>query len=669
MKKFLVILPILALLMVITGCPDGNGTTNPVKKPVTGIVIKDGATVITSASIISVAVGGQAKILDLSVTPAGAENIDGFTVQASGEPAKASVTWNASTGKLTVTPLSESEAEFVVTVRAHNNDNGDEWITTSFKLKVNRAGQEPVTDIVIKDGTETLTAASVITVMVGGQDKLLDVSVIPSEAEAVDGFTVEAESSNTGMATASYNATSKKVTITPVAETSADITITVKAKNSDNTDWVTTSFKVSVEPESGIEPESIQITLEGNSTVQNGNTIQLDLMVADTIRFSAKVLPENAMGSVSWSSEDEAVATVDDGVVNGFKAGSSVITAFIEDTTVKATVTINVTIDPNIIFMWSHARNGEPSGMGNWRNGTNNNTANASSGIISGFGSQYADIPISISTAGAADNDQVSYNGGIILDGSTGQGTQKVISIGLATGRAPLSDVSVHPAGKFNFFDVPANMGIKVSAVCSIETEANDGNIRMSLNNNSQNAANTMMVPYLGSRFFYLGPPKNSTVPDSGMVIRDGEGKIVTLVSNVFKPSDFTSGNDNLKTAHISISASDPAAGGGGKIKITGIKIEYVPAGSLDIVIDPEADFTGLPETITISKTGSTTSINLSLTKFSTAEWYIDGVLKATAATYLLNASDLKTGDHSLTVIVNTDGNLYSKSMQFTVAE
>jgi len=454
----------------------------------------------------------------------------------------------------------------------------------------------PVTGIIIKDGSLTLTTAAVVNVTVGDQAKVLSVSVSPTDAAEVSDFLVTAASSDDSKATAVYNSAAQTLTVTPVAETADDITVTVKAKNSDNSDWVTTTFM-------------IKVSAEGTPVV-----------------------------------------------------------------------------DPNIIFMWSADTDGEPTGMGDWVNGHSNNTIttfDGSSGIISGVGSQSADIPISISTAGAntiaspTPNNQIYWDDGIVLDGSQGQGTQKIISIGLATGRLPLTTAAVHPAGVFNFYDVPDNTGIRVSLTCSILAEgvntssANTANFRVSLNNNSQNAATTPLQPTnTYSRIFYVSPAATNGLASSGMFVKDGSGKVTGIVSNIFSPSDFTAGMDTLKTAHISISASDPTGlvGVGGTIKVTGIRIEYVTIGSVEVTINPEADFAGFPEIIALSKTASPT-MTVNLNNYTAADWYVDGALMTSAASYTLDAAALKTGVHSLSVLVTVNGQLYSKSVSFTVVE
>jgi len=67
------------------------------------------------------------------------------------------------------------------------------------------------------------------------------------------------------------------------------------------------------------------------------------LTEGETFTLSATVLPENASNKkVSWSSNDENVATVDNGVVKGIKDGTATITVKTEDGGKTATCQVTV---------------------------------------------------------------------------------------------------------------------------------------------------------------------------------------------------------------------------------------------------------------------------------------------------------------------------------------
>lgn len=98
----------------------------------------------------------------------------------------------------------------------------------------------------------------------------------------------------------------------------------------DNTRRVCSSSPVVSDP---VTPESIEIT-PNNATVKVGKTVTL----------SATLAPRNAIGSVTWKSNNSDIASVDEkGVVTGLSEGEATIVATsTEDDSVYATATITV---------------------------------------------------------------------------------------------------------------------------------------------------------------------------------------------------------------------------------------------------------------------------------------------------------------------------------------
>ena len=90
------------------------------------------------------------------------------------------------------------------------------------------------------------------------------------------------------------------------------------------------------------------VTSEAVETVVAVESVNLDLATANvqvgsTITLTANVLPENATNkSVTWSSSDATIASVEDGKVNGVKAGSAVITVTTTDGGKTASCAITV---------------------------------------------------------------------------------------------------------------------------------------------------------------------------------------------------------------------------------------------------------------------------------------------------------------------------------------
>ena len=83
-----------------------------------------------------------------------------------------------------------------------------------------------------------------------------------------------------------------------------------------------------------IPAESVTIT-------SNSATNEID--VDETLELSATINPAGATGTIVWSSSDEEVATVDEnGVVTGVAAGEAIITATVEGTEIKSTLSVMV---------------------------------------------------------------------------------------------------------------------------------------------------------------------------------------------------------------------------------------------------------------------------------------------------------------------------------------
>jgi len=100
------------------------------------------------------------------------------------------------------------------------------------------------------------------------------------------------------------------------------------------------------------------------------------------------------------------------------------------------------------------------------------------------------------------------------------------------------------------------------------------------------------------------------------------------------------------------------------------IAASKIPIGSssLSVTLNFDADYTGFPEGITLHKTGDgLRQLDLSLDKYASAQWYVDGTWVGTGKTYTLKAADWNRGEHSLTMIVTINGVPYSKKASFTV--
>ncbi len=128
-------------------------------------------------------------------------------------------------------------------------------------------------------------------------------------------------------------ATVKNGVITPVKVTPEGKTVTITAKSVDGKEQKV-EIKVVYAP-----AEAVTIT----STLE-----VVEVFEEKTITLKAAVTPTNANQTVTWSSSDEEIATVDaKGVVTGIKKGTVTITALAADGTTKGEMSVTVTGRPD----------------------------------------------------------------------------------------------------------------------------------------------------------------------------------------------------------------------------------------------------------------------------------------------------------------------------------
>ena len=101
--------------------------------------------------------------------------------------------------------------------------------------------------------------------------------------------------------------------------------------------------------------DTLEITVKSASISISGNT---SVIVGNSITLTATVLPPTMTQAVTWSSSDSTIATVENGVVKGLKAGLVIITArSVSSSTLVAEhkvfvneATATLTCTPNIIW-------------------------------------------------------------------------------------------------------------------------------------------------------------------------------------------------------------------------------------------------------------------------------------------------------------------------------
>ena len=195
----------------------------------------------------------------------------------------------------------------------------------------------------VKAGTATITASA------GGKTATCSVKVTEQAVSvttvklSADKMTVEPGKTATLTATVEpSNATDKSVTWsssdTSVATVSGGTVTGVKAGTS------------TITATAGGKSASCVVTVSNSTVTVTGITLDKsseNLMVGKKLTLTAKVAPDNASNkSVTWKSSDTSIATVDNGVVKGIKAGTATITATTADQ--GKTVTCKITVKADL---------------------------------------------------------------------------------------------------------------------------------------------------------------------------------------------------------------------------------------------------------------------------------------------------------------------------------
>ena len=226
-------------------------------------------------------------------------------------------------------------AQLTATVAPDNaTDKTVSWKSSDTKVATVSATGEVVA---VAEGSATITATAgdvSSTCAVAVAKKVIDVESVTLDVTALE--LTEGESATLTATVAPDNATDKAVAwssdntgvatveggvVTAVAEGTA--TITAKAGDKSATCKVTVKKKV-------IAVESVALDVEA-----------LELTEGESATLAATVLPENATDkTVTWSSSDVAVATVEGGVVTAVAEGTATVTAKAGEKTATCSVTV-----------------------------------------------------------------------------------------------------------------------------------------------------------------------------------------------------------------------------------------------------------------------------------------------------------------------------------------
>ena len=189
----------------------------------------------------------------------------------------------------------------------------------------NNDGIMPVTEIAV---TGVNISASSASLKVGGSTTL-SATIVPSDATNASSATFAWSSSNEEVATVSAG------TVTAVAAGNTTITVTATTLEGN----FTATCAVTVTEETTTPPESPTVAATGVNLDKSSAT----LTEGETATLTATVAPDNASNKeVTWSSSNEAVATVTNGKVTAVKEGTATITVTTKDGGHKANCAVTV---------------------------------------------------------------------------------------------------------------------------------------------------------------------------------------------------------------------------------------------------------------------------------------------------------------------------------------
>ena len=238
-------------------------------------------------------------------------------LSATGLGEDVAVTWSSSdtniatvSDKGVVTGVAEGTVTITATAAGYDKDDAStHYLKAEYTITVTPANI-PVTGVSLN--TDTLTLG------VGNKGSLL-ATVAPTNAT---NRAVTWTSSDSTVATVVDGV------VTALKTGTVTITVTTQGKGADGTTTYSAQCKVTVKTTVPVT----SVTIEGTAS---------EIAVGGTTTLTATVLPETATDStVTWSSSDERVATVDGGTVKGISAGTVTITATAGDKSDSYEITV-----------------------------------------------------------------------------------------------------------------------------------------------------------------------------------------------------------------------------------------------------------------------------------------------------------------------------------------
>ena len=373
MKRKTIILAVVAaaaMALTLVGC--GVKITN--------IAVPESATVEKGESITLPVVYGtdEAPVVTPETAATGESAATDEKVAKAAE--KLTIEWTSSDESVamvdetgTVTAVAAGEADVTASVK-------DADIAASTHIKV------------VVTPTGVVAPESIDLVTNGENTKDLDAKLVPADATDVK---LAYESSDESVAT--VDETGK---VTAVANGECTITTYVTAKTEDAEaselsaavveaadaeeidDSVATMPEDLMDSAFGVIPEGLKAETKVTVTT-NVESVTLDkaegvLTVGNTVTVTATVTPDTATNaSVTWSSSDEAIATVDsEGKITAVAPGTATITA-VSDSNPDANATYAVTVQAKKVVTSTSTKTSSKSNSGNTGSGSNSGAAAA----------------------------------------------------------------------------------------------------------------------------------------------------------------------------------------------------------------------------------------------------------------------------------------------------
>lgn len=374
MKKKIIVLAATAIIMAVALVGCGVKITN--------IAVPDAITVEKGeAVVLPVAFGtDEAPAVTPETAATGESAATDEKVAKAAE--KLTIEWTSSDESVatvdetgTVTAVAAGEANVTASVK-------DADIAASTHIKV------------VVTPTGVAAPESIDLVTNGKNTKDLDAKLVPADATDVklayessdeSVATVDETGKVTAVANGECTITTYVTAKTEDAEASELSAVVVEAADSEEVDDSVATMPedlAAMDSAFGVVPENLKAETKVTVTT-NVESVTLDkaegvLTVGNTVTVTATVTPDTATNaSVTWSSSDEAIATVDsEGKITAVAPGTATITA-VSDSNPDANATYAVTVQAKKVVASTSTKTSSKSNSGNTGSGSNSGAAAA----------------------------------------------------------------------------------------------------------------------------------------------------------------------------------------------------------------------------------------------------------------------------------------------------